>query len=58
MRTTQAEPASDRHGHDSTRDRPMLTRDNPRRHREPDDEVNDDDHTEDSSSELRSSSRS
>jgi hypothetical protein len=58
MRTTLAEPTSDRSGHDSTGDEPILTRDNPRRRREPHDERDDDDHQEDSCFELRSSPRS
>jgi hypothetical protein len=56
MRTTPAEPASDRRGHDSAGDEPILQRDNPRRRREPDDE-DDDDRREDSSLDLRSGSR-
>ena len=57
MRTTLAEPAADRRGHDSGGDEPMLHRDNPRRRREPDDESDDDDLKEDSSFDLRSGSR-
>jgi hypothetical protein len=43
MRTTLEEPTSDRGGHDSAGEEPVLTRDNPRRRREPHDEREDDD---------------
>lgn len=43
MRTTLAEPTSDRRAHDSAGDEPTFTRDNPRRRREPHDDREDDD---------------
>jgi hypothetical protein len=50
MRTTLAEPTSDRRGHDSAGEEPTLTHDNPRRHREAHDEREDDDRHRDGAS--------
>jgi hypothetical protein len=43
MRTTLAEHGSDRRGTEAVHEEPELARDNPRRHREPHDEREDDD---------------